>query len=82
MQILRCRALYNPPRKKELNAIKQEISRALENYKKVGLIGLPHPLTDYPFAKDVLKLESGFFSSTSLRASRKSAELAGLLKGP
>ena len=71
--------IYNPPRKKELNAIKQEISRALKTTKRVGLIG--PSLTDYPFAKDVLKLEGVDFSITSLRASRKSAELAGLLKG-
>lgn len=71
--------IYNPPRKKELNAIKQEISRALKTTKRVGLIG--PSLTDYPFAKDVLELEGVDFSITSLRASRKSAELAGLLKG-
>lgn len=71
--------IYNPPRKKELNAIKQEISMALKTTKRVGLIG--PSLTDYPFAKDVLKLEGVDFSITSLRASRKSAELAGLLKG-
>ncbi|MDO9287660.1 MAG: radical SAM protein [Thermodesulfovibrionales bacterium] len=71
--------IYNPPRTKELNAIKQEISRALKTTKRVGLIG--PSLTDYPFAKDVLKLEGVDFSITSLRASRKSAELAGLLKG-
>lgn len=71
--------IYNPPRTKELNAIKQEISRALKTTKRVGLIG--PSLTDYPFAKDVLELEGVDFSITSLRASRKSAELAGLLKG-
>ena len=71
--------IYNPPRKKELNAIKQEISLALKTTKRVGLIG--PSLTDYPFAKDVLELEGVDFSITSLRASRKSAELAGLLKG-
>lgn len=71
--------IYNPPRKKELNAIKQEISLALKTTKRVGLVG--PSLTDYPFAKDVLELEGVDFSITSLRASRKSAELAGLLKG-
>lgn len=71
--------IYNPPRKKELNAIKQEINAALKTTKRVGLIG--PSLTDYPFARDVLELEGVDFSITSLRASRKSAELAGLLKG-
>ena len=51
----------------------------MKTTKRVGLIG--PSLTDYPFAKDVLKLEGVDFSITSLRASRKSAELAGLLKG-
>ena len=39
------------------------------------------PLTDYPHISEVLKTEGVDFSITSLRASKKSSELAGLLKG-
>ncbi len=70
--------IYNPPRKKELPAIKKEIAEALKVSDRIGIIG--PSLTDYPYAKEVLAIEGVDFSITSLRASPKSAELAGLLK--
>ena len=71
--------IYSPTRKKELTAIKEEIDNALNITERVGLIG--PSLTDYPYISEVLKTEGVDFSITSLRASRKTAELAGLLKG-
>lgn len=71
--------IYSPARKKELTAIKEEIDNALKITERVGLIG--PSLTDYPHISEVLKTEGVDFSITSLRASKKSAELAGLLKG-
>ncbi len=70
--------IYNPPRKKDMAVIKEEINEALKLTERVGLIG--PSLTDYPYASDVLKTEGVDFSITSLRASPKSAELVGLLK--
>jgi len=71
--------IYSPPRKKPLDVIKTEIERAKGLTKKIGIIG--PSLTDYPFIQDVLCIEGVGFSITSLRASSKSAELVGLLKG-
>jgi radical SAM superfamily enzyme YgiQ (UPF0313 family) len=71
--------IYNPPRKKELSIIKEEIDEALKFTKRVGLIG--PSLTDYQYINDVLKIEGVDFSITSLRASRKSAEIVGLMTG-
>lgn len=71
--------IYNPPRGKDLTAIKEEINDALKLTERIGLIG--PSLTDYPYAEDVLKIEGVDFSITSLRASPKSAGLVGLLKG-
>ncbi|MEW6066951.1 MAG: radical SAM protein [Nitrospirota bacterium] len=70
--------IYNPPRKKELWAIKDEIRMALNKTKRIGLIG--PSLSDYPYIKDVLKIPEVDFSITSLRASTKSAELVSLMK--
>jgi len=71
--------IYNPPRKKGLSEIKRDIDDAMKVSGRVGLIG--PSLTDYPYISEVLKTEGVDFSITSLRASRKSAELVGLLKG-
>lgn len=71
--------VYNPPRKKELRSIGEEIQTALSATKKVGLIG--PSLSDYPYIKDVLGIPGVDFSITSLRASAKSAELVALMKG-
>ncbi len=70
--------IYSPARKKELSSIKEEIANALKITERVGLIG--PSLTDYPHISEVLKTEGVDFSITSLRASKKSAELVGLLK--
>ena len=70
--------IYNPPRRKDLMTIEQEIETALLRTKRVGLIG--PSLSDYPFIKDVLKNPDVDFSITSLRASKKSAELVGFMK--
>jgi radical SAM family uncharacterized protein len=71
--------IYNPPRKKGLKAIEEEIQSALKTTKRVGLIG--PSLSDYPHIKDVLKIPGVDFSITSLRASQKSAEMVSLIKG-
>jgi radical SAM superfamily enzyme YgiQ (UPF0313 family) len=67
--------LLNPPRKKGLKAIKEEIKGS----ERVGLIG--PSLSDYPHGKEVLGMEGVDFSITSLRAGRRSAELVGMLRG-
>ncbi|MEW6419171.1 MAG: radical SAM protein [Nitrospirota bacterium] len=71
--------IYNPPRKKGLQAITDEIQTALTRTKRIGLIG--PSLSDYPHIKDVLRIPEVDFSITSLRASKKSAELVSLIKG-
>ncbi len=71
--------IYNPPRKKELQAIRDEIQTALNKTRRIGLIG--PSLSDYPHIKDVLEIPEVDFSITSLRASTKSAELISLMKG-
>ncbi|MEW6215463.1 MAG: radical SAM protein, partial [Nitrospirota bacterium] len=71
--------IYSPMRKKELQAIEQEIRIALSKTKRIGLIG--PSLSDYPYVKDVLEIPEVDFSITSLRASAKSAELVSLMKG-
>ncbi|MEW6162320.1 MAG: radical SAM protein [Nitrospirota bacterium] len=71
--------IYNPFRKKDLQALKNEIKLAHTKTRRIGLIG--PSLSDYPDIKEVLKIPEVDFSITSLRAGAKSAELAGLLKG-
>ena len=71
--------IYAPPRRKELQAIKEEIQSALHRTKRIGIIG--PSLSDYPYIKDVLQIPGVDFSITSLRAGTKSAELVGLIKG-
>jgi radical SAM superfamily enzyme YgiQ (UPF0313 family) len=71
--------IYNPFRKKALQALEKEIATALSKTKRIGIIG--PSLSDYPGIKEVLKIPEVDFSITSLRASPKSAELVGLLKG-
>jgi radical SAM superfamily enzyme YgiQ (UPF0313 family) len=72
-------SVYKPVRKKDPEALKEEIGGAAAMSSRVGLIA--PSLTDYPFTGDVLCMDGVDFSITSLRASRKSAELIGLLKG-
>lgn len=73
--------IYSPVRKKGLETIKAEIERAKGDKRglKIGLIG--PSLTDYAHIKEVLSIEGVDFSITSLRASAKSAEIVGLMKG-
>jgi radical SAM superfamily enzyme YgiQ (UPF0313 family) len=71
--------VYNPPRKKELQTVRDEVQVALSKTKRIGLIG--PSLSDYPYINDVLKIPEIDFSITSLRASAESAELVGLMKG-
>ncbi len=71
--------IYRPLRIKPLDKLKAEIAEALKHTGRVGLIA--PSLSDYPHIKDVLKLEGVDFSITSLRASPRSAEIIGLLKG-
>lgn len=70
--------IYNPPRKKSPEALKQEIREALAITSRVGLIG--PSLSDYPDAEEVLGIEGVDFSITSLRASPKTGHLVRLLK--
>jgi radical SAM superfamily enzyme YgiQ (UPF0313 family) len=71
--------IYAPPRRKELQVIKEEIQAALPRTKRIGIIG--PSLSDYPYMKDVLQIPGVDFSITSLRAGAKSAELVALMKG-
>ncbi|MBI4689763.1 MAG: radical SAM protein [Nitrospirae bacterium] len=71
--------IYNPPRKKDISIIKGELIEALKLTDRIGLVG--PSLTDYPYINDVLRTNGVDFSITSLRASRKSAEIVGLMKG-
>lgn len=71
--------IYNPFRKKAINSLKNEIKAALKLTNRVGLIG--PSLSDYPDIKEILEIKGVDFSITSLRASSKSADLVGLLKG-
>jgi radical SAM superfamily enzyme YgiQ (UPF0313 family) len=71
--------IYAPPRRKGLQAIKEEIQSALHRTKRIGIIG--PSLSDYPYIKDVLQIPGVDFSITSLRAGAKSAELVALMKG-
>ena len=71
--------IYNPPRRKGLQKIREEIQAGLAKTKRIGIIG--PSLSDYPHMKDVLQIPGVDFSITSLRAGRKSAELVSLMKG-
>ncbi len=70
--------IYNPPRKKGLEAISEEIQGAKASTERVGVLG--PSLSDYPFIADVLCIDGVEFSITSLRASSKSAEIVSLIK--
>jgi radical SAM superfamily enzyme YgiQ (UPF0313 family) len=71
--------VFNPPRRKEPEALKKEIAEALRLSKRVGIIG--PSLTDYPDIEELLSIEGVDFSITSLRASPKSAALTAIMKG-
>ncbi len=71
--------VYKPVRRKDLSVLKEEIESASTASSRVGLIA--PSLSDYPYVKEVLCMDGVDFSITSLRASRKSAELIRFLKG-
>ncbi len=71
--------IYNPFRKKALQTLENEIVTARLKTKRIGIIG--PSLSDYPDINKVLMMPDVDFSITSLRASSKSAELIGSLKG-
>ena len=71
--------IYNPPRHKDLETIKEEINTAKERSKRVGLIG--PSLTDYRYAGEALQIEGVDFSITSLRATPRAEKLLSLMKG-
>lgn len=70
--------VYKPARKKDKDHVIDEIRRVSDT-DRFGLIG--PSLSDHPDIGDVLRLEGVEFSITSLRASRRSADLVGLLRG-
>lgn len=69
--------IYSPPRARDLPDIREDINSALGRTARIGLVG--PSLSDYPYIKDVLQTPGVDFSVTSLRAGRKSAELAALM---
>ncbi len=71
--------VYKPVRKKNFDVLKAEVKDAASLTKRVGLIA--PSLTDYSHARDALCIDGVDFSITSLRASEKSAELIGFLRG-
>jgi radical SAM superfamily enzyme YgiQ (UPF0313 family) len=71
--------IYKPPRKKDSTRIENEIRHAAAGTKRIGLIG--PSLSDYPHIREVLNIPGVDFSITSLRASKKSAELVAMMKG-
>lgn len=70
--------IYKPVRKKDKDALKDEIKGALLKTGKIGLIG--PSLSDYPYAEEVLSMEGVDFSITSLRASLRSGQIVRLLR--
>ncbi|MBF0554196.1 MAG: radical SAM protein [Nitrospirae bacterium] len=80
----RCRfcaisGIYGVPRTRPLSVMRQEIERALSLFTtKIGVIGAS--LTDYPHIGQLLCIEGVEFSISSLRASKKAAEITALIK--
>jgi radical SAM superfamily enzyme YgiQ (UPF0313 family) len=70
---------FRPLRKKEIGQVKEEIGEGKKVAGRIGIIG--PSLSDYPRIDEILCMEGVQFSITSLRASGRSAELIGLLKG-
>jgi len=70
---------FGPLRKKKIGQVRQEIGEGKKVTGKIGIIG--PSLSDYPSIEDILCIEGVRFSITSLRASNRSAELIGFLKG-
>ncbi|MDA8091773.1 MAG: radical SAM protein [Nitrospiraceae bacterium] len=70
--------VYNPPRQRQLEDVKKEISEALSAGQRVGLIG--PSVSDYPGLAELLQIEGVDFSITSLRAGEKSMRLLPYLR--
>jgi len=70
---------FGPLRKKGVPQVRGEIEEGKKVSEKIGIIG--PSLSDYPNIGEILCIEGVQFSITSLRASGRSAELIGLLKG-
>jgi len=70
---------FGPLRKKSVPQVREEIAEGKKVAEKIGIIG--PSLSDYPNIGEILCIEGVQFSITSLRASGRSAELIGLLKG-
>ena len=70
---------FGPLRKKGVPQVREEIEEGKKVSEKIGIIG--PSLSDYPNIGEILCIEGVQFSITSLRASGRSAELIGLLKG-
>ena len=71
--------IYKPPRRKDPEALREEIGHALTMTGRVGLIG--PSLSDYPYAEVVLGIEGVDFSITSLRATPRTGNIVKLLRG-
>ncbi|MDA8168102.1 MAG: radical SAM protein [Nitrospiraceae bacterium] len=70
--------VYNPPRRKPKEAIREEIDEAVAAGERVGLIG--PSISDYPGINELLDETGVEFSITSLRAGKKSIGLLPSLK--
>ena len=70
---------FGPLRKKNIDQVREEIGEGKKVTGKIGIIG--PSLSDYPRIQEILCIEGVRFSITSLRASNRSAELIGFLKG-
>jgi radical SAM superfamily enzyme YgiQ (UPF0313 family) len=70
---------FGPLRKKKIDQVRKEIVEGKKVAGKIGIIG--PSLSDYPRIHEILCIEGVRFSITSLRASNRSAELIGFLKG-
>lgn len=70
--------IYNPPRIKSIDAVRSEIGSILGRTTRIGLIG--PSLTDYPHIREVLEIPGAEFSVTSLRAGKKSVDVAALMR--
>ncbi|HMK61634.1 MAG TPA: radical SAM protein [Dissulfurispiraceae bacterium] len=70
---------FGPMRMKDVGQISDEVEAGKQIAEKIGIIG--PSLSDYPHISDILCIDGVRFSITSLRASSRSAELVGFLKG-
>jgi radical SAM superfamily enzyme YgiQ (UPF0313 family) len=71
--------VYNPARKKDIDALRGEIEEARSKTRRIGLIG--PSLSDYAHAEEALSIEGIDFSITSLRAVPRSYEVVKSLGG-